>query len=60
VKDALKARSGQEHVPYIFVGGKLHGGDAMVDALRNPGTAAKAIFEPAGVPCPGQGGYFRN
>lgn len=59
MKDALHARTGQLHVPYVFVGGKNYEGDVFTESMKAPGTEAVKILAAAGVTAPGKGGYFR-
>jgi hypothetical protein len=63
VRDALKARTGQKYVPFVFLDGKVVEGDALIEALRLPSggpAAAKpmadAMFQSAGLRATG---YYR-
>ena len=51
------SRRGQEHTPYIYVGGKLVPPKDMLAATRAPGAGLKALLAAAGAPQPT--GYFR-
>ena len=50
-------RRGQEHTPYVYVGGKLVPPKDMLAATRAPGAGLKELLKNAGAPAPD--GYFR-
>jgi glutaredoxin len=56
VQSKLKAETGQEHVPYLFIAGRHIPSAQALEGLKAPGTLRKT-FEEAGVPVKG---YFRT
>lgn len=57
VRDQLRASTGQEHVPYVYIGGKLIVSEDAALALKAPGTKMKEMLEGVGVKATG---YFRT
>lgn len=59
VRDALKARTSQEHVPFVYVAGRFVPSAEVIPGLKAAGgkpAPLKAVLEAAGVPAKG---YFR-
>jgi len=56
IRDHLRAETGQEHVPYLFIGGKLIKSEDALVGLKKPGSI-KTILENSGVKVTG---FFRT
>jgi glutaredoxin len=57
IRDQLRSQTGQEHVPYIFLNGKLLPSEQTLLDLKAPGTKIKTLFEKEGLKVTG---YFRT
>jgi len=54
-RDVLRAHTGQQSVPFVFVKGQLVDADAFADAMKAPGDRALALLHAV----PRGKGYFR-
>ncbi len=57
IRDQLRTQTGQEHVPYIFLNGKLLPSEQTLMDLKAPGTRMKTLLEKEGIKVTG---YFRT